>query len=67
MFTVLRSVFGDRTTPVWAPWLLLGAAVLYMVGYVDSSVHGVALGSPAVLGAVHELFHHARHVALMCH
>ena len=52
MLTVLRSVFGDRATPVWAPWLLMGAGVLYFVGYVDSSVHGAALGSPAILGAV---------------
>jgi hypothetical protein len=45
----------------------LGAVVLYFAGYVDSSVHGAAIGSPAVLGAVHEFFHHARHVAFMCH
>jgi len=67
MFTVLRSVFGNRATPVWTPWLLLGAGVLYFAGYVDASVHGAAIGSPAILGAVHEFFHHARHVALMCH
>ena len=67
MLTALRSVFGDRTTPLWAPWLLLGAIVLYFAGYVDASVHGAAIGSPAILGAVHEFFHHARHVALMCH
>ena len=67
MFTVLRSVFGNRSTPVWTPWLLLGAGVLYFAGYVDASVHGAAIGSPAILGAVHEFFHHARHVALMCH
>ena len=67
MLTALRSVFGDRTTPLWAPWLLLGAVVLYFAGYVDASVHGAAIGSPAILGAVHEFFHHARHVALMCH
>ena len=48
-------------------WLLLGALVLYMAGYVDSSVHAAAIGSPAILGAVHEFFHHARHVAFMCH
>ncbi len=67
MLTILRNVLGDRSVPVWAPWLLLGAAALYIAGYVDSSVHGAAIGSPAVLGAVHEFFHHARHVALMCH
>jgi hypothetical protein len=67
MITALRSVLGDNATPVWAPWLLLGSVVLYFAGYVDSSVHGAAIGSPAVLGAVHEFFHHARHVAFMCH
>jgi len=67
MTTAIRSIFGDRSSPVWAPWLLLGAVGLYMVGYVDSGVHGAAIGSPAILGAVHEVFHHARHVAFMCH
>ncbi len=67
MVTVLKSIIGDKTTPVWAPWLLLGAVVLYFAGYVDSGVHGAAIGSPAILGAVHEFFHHARHVAFMCH
>ena len=67
MTTALRSILGDSSSPVWAPWLLLGAVVLYMVGYVDSGVHGAAIGSPAILGAVHEVFHHARHVAFMCH
>jgi hypothetical protein len=45
----------------------MGAVVLYAAGYVDSSVHAAAIGSPAVLGTVHEFFHHARHVAFMCH
>jgi hypothetical protein len=67
MITVLRSIIGDKTTSVWAPWLLLGAVVLYFAGYVDGGVHGAAIGSPAILGAVHEFFHHARHVAFMCH
>ena len=67
MVTVLKSIMGDKTTSVWVPWLLLGAVVLYFVGYVDSAVHGAAIGSPVILGAVHEVFHHARHVAFMCH
>ncbi len=67
MVTVLKSALGDRTIPVYAPWFVLGAVVLYFVGYVDSAVHGAAIGSPAILGAVHEFFHHARHVAFMCH
>ena len=48
--SILRNVFGDSASPVWAPWLLVGAAVLYMVGYVDSSVHGAAIGSPGGSG-----------------
>lgn len=67
MTAMLRSAVGSRETPVWAPWLVLGAVVLYFVGYVDGGVHGAAVGSPAMLGAVHEFFHHARHVAFMCH
>ena len=51
-----------------APWFLLAFVALYFVGYVDGSVHGVAFGSVgANMGFVHEFFHHARHVALMCH
>tara|TARA_B100000315_G_scaffold93571_1_gene86046 strand:+ start:1592 stop:1726 length:135 start_codon:yes stop_codon:yes gene_type:complete len=42
--------------------------LLYMIGYVDGTVHGAVLGSyGANLGYVHEFFHHARHVAMMCH
>ncbi len=67
MTTALRSILGDSSNPVWAPWLLAGAVVLYFAGYVDANVHAAAIGSPAVLGAVHEFFHHARHVAFMCH
>ena len=52
MITVLKSAFGDNASPVWAPWFVLGAVVLYFVGYVDSAVHGAAIGSPAILGAV---------------
>ena len=52
----------------WVPWLLLATALLYFVGYVDGSVHGGVLGvSGENLGYVHEFFHHARHVGLMCH
>ncbi len=55
----------------FSKWLGLGLAImalLYIVGYVDGSVHAAALGTTgAKLGYVHEFFHHARHVALMCH
>ena len=64
LFNRIASV---ATTRSWAPWLLMGAVLLYAAGYVDSSVHAAAIGSPAVLGTVHEFFHHARHVAFMCH
>ncbi len=63
----IQTLIGEGQATKWAPWLLLGALVLYMAGYVDSSVHAAAIGSPAILGAVHEFFHHARHVAFMCH
>ena len=65
--TMLREAVRAPGTPIWAPWLVLGAVVLYFVGYVDSSVHAAAIGSHPILGAVHEFFHHARHVAFMCH
>jgi hypothetical protein len=51
------------------PWLIGATAILYLMGYVDGSVHGAAIAgdSGVVLNYVHEFFHHARHVALMCH
>ena len=51
------------------PWVGAAALLLYAVGYVDGSVHAAAfMGEKgAVLNYVHEFFHHARHVALMCH
>ena len=67
MASILVNALRSRETPAWAPWFALGAVVLYFVGFVDGAVHGAAIGSPAVLGAVHEFFHHARHVAFMCH
>ena len=67
MAAMMQTLIGEGRATKWAPWLVLGALVLYMAGYVDSSVHAAAIGSPAILGAVHEFFHHARHVAFMCH
>jgi hypothetical protein len=50
------------------PWFLLATVALYFVGYVDGSVHGTAFGAAGTkLAVVHEFFHHARHIALMCH
>ena len=68
MAAIMRGAFGDRELTRWVPWVMLGALLLYMVGFVDGSVHGVALGDTSGnLNYVHEFFHHARHVAMMCH
>ncbi len=50
-------------------WVGAAAIVLYAAGYVDGSVHAAAIvgDKGAALNYVHEFFHHARHVALMCH
>ena len=68
MSEVLRGFLGNREVSRWMPWVLLAGLLLYMVGYVDGSVHGVAFGDSGMkLDYVHEFFHHARHVAMMCH
>jgi hypothetical protein len=65
---VLRDMVRSRETPIWLPWLLIATVLLYFVGYVDGSVHGAVLGDAGLkLNYVHEFFHHARHVAMMCH
>ena len=68
MTTMLREMVGSRGTSAWLPVLLAATLLLYFVGYVDGSVHGVAFGDAGTkLNYVHEFFHHARHVAFMCH
>ncbi len=68
MVQALRGVLGDREIGKWIPWVMLAGFLLYMIGFVDGNVHGVALGDSSMkLNFVHEFFHHARHVALMCH
>jgi len=68
MATAITGFLGEREFRKMAVVALGAMALLYMVGYVDGSVHAAALGSTgAKLGYVHEFFHHARHVALMCH
>ena len=68
MAAIIQNVVSDRDISRWLPWVLGAAILLYMVGYVDGSVHASALGAAgAKLNYVHEFFHHARHVALMCH
>lgn len=51
------------------PWVGAAAVLLYAAGYVDGGVHAAAFvgDNGAVLNYVHEFFHHARHVGLMCH
>ncbi len=68
MAGIIAGNIGQERLSRLAPWFLLAVVVLYFVGYVDGTVHTAAFGgSSAVLGAVHEFFHHARHIALMCH
>ncbi len=68
MVQVLRGALGDREIGKWIPWVILAGFLMYMVGFIDGSVHGVALGDSSMkLNFVHEFFHHARHVAMMCH
>ncbi len=68
MVEAVRGVLGEREISKWMPWVLGAVVLLYMVGYVDGGVHGAVLGGAgAKLGYVHEFFHHARHVVLMCH
>ena len=68
MVEILRGALGERDISRWLPWVLGATVLLYMIGYVDGTVHGAVLGSTgANLGYVHEFFHHARHVAMMCH
>ena len=66
MAAMIQGAIGERDGSKWLPWVILAGVLLYTVGYLDSSLHGVVAG-PVVLGYVHEFFHHARHVALMCH
>ena len=69
MTTLARSAGSLGSAAGLIPWLIGATAILYLMGYVDGSVHGAAIAgdSGVVLNYVHEFFHHARHVALMCH
>ena len=68
MAAIFQQVVADRDISRWIPWVLGATVLLYLVGYVDGSVHGSLLGAAGLkLNYVHEFFHHARHVALMCH
>jgi hypothetical protein len=68
MANLLRNAISQRSTPVWLPWVLAATGLLYVVGFVDGSVHGAVLGDAGLgLNYVHEALHHARHLAFMCH
>lgn len=68
MATAMIGSMGELKANRWLPLALGAVAILYMVGYLDGAVHGAALGSVGAKAAyLHEFFHHARHVALMCH
>ena len=63
----INRFLSATDTAAWVPWLVMGALALYVVGYVDGGVYAASAGAPGVLSTVHEFFHHARHVAFMCH
>ena len=68
MAGIFAGNIGQESLSRLVPWFLLAVVVLYFVGFVDGTVHGGVLGATGgSLGIVHEFFHHARHVALMCH
>lgn len=67
MAAMLQGMTGERSVSRWLPWILGAVLALYFVGFVDGSVHASAIGGSTALAYVHEFFHHARHVALMCH
>ena len=68
MAGIFGGNIGQGSLSRLAPWFLLAFVVLYFVGFVDGTVHGVAFGAASgTMATVHEFFHHARHVALMCH
>ena len=65
MVQVFRQSIADREISRWLPAVLAATVALYFLGYVDGSAQGAFLGSK--MAYVHEFFHHARHLALMCH
>jgi hypothetical protein len=67
MAGIFAGNIGQESLSKLVPWFLLAVVVLYFVGFADGTVHAAAFGSSGALGMVHEVFHHARHVALMCH
>lgn len=69
MTTLARDPGLSRKAMGILPWVAGASMLLYAVGYLDGSVHAAAVvgDQGLVMNYVHEFFHHARHVALMCH
>lgn len=65
MVQMFQQSIGSRETSRWLPAVLVGTVALYFLGYVDGTAQGAFLGSK--MAYVHEYFHHARHLAMMCH
>ena len=65
MVQMFQQAIGNRETSRWLPAVLVATVALYFIGYVDGTAQGAFLGSN--MAYVHEFFHHARHLALMCH
>jgi hypothetical protein len=69
MTTMARGLGLPRQLGQLIPWVVGASLLLYIVGYLDGSVHAAAVvgNSGLAMDYVHEFFHHARHIALMCH
>lgn len=67
MAATLQGMLGQGQVSKWLPWALGATLVLYLVGFADGTVHASAIGGSTTMAYAHEFFHHARHVALMCH
>ena len=67
MSAMLQGTAGNPSAARFLPWVLGAMVALYFVGFTDGTVHASAIGGSTTLAYVHEFFHHARHVALMCH
>ncbi len=65
MVQVFRQSIADREISRWLPAVMVATVALYFIGYVDGSAQGAFLGGK--MAYAHEFFHHARHVAMMCH
>ena len=69
MVSMLRDTIGARGTSAWLPLVATALLVLYLLAFVDGTVHGQAIAGDVGLKVnyVHEFVHHARHVFVTCH